>query len=102
MDGGMHEHCNITNYRWIRGRVDLALPSGAPVSCVISNQAMRRHPVASEIDGPLQMHQHANSCFGVLRGDGDDFVTDTMKFEIDARIADRQIADTERLSTAGQ
>ena len=49
----------------------------------------------------LQMRHHAHAAVDVLRGYGDDFLADTMKFEIDAHIGYGQIADAQRLDADG-
>jgi hypothetical protein len=43
----------------------------------------------------LQVRQHAHAAVDVLRGYGDDFLADAMKFQIDAHVAYGQIADAQ-------
>lgn len=49
----------------------------------------------------LQVRQHAHTAVDMLRGYGDDFLADAMKFEIDAHVAYGQIADAQRPDADG-
>jgi hypothetical protein len=55
----------------------------------------------SERSPALQVRQHAHAAVDMLRGYGDDFLADAMKFQIDAHIAYGQSADAQRLDADG-